>query len=195
MRTRANKYNYQSGDVIGNLVFLNREPYMESESSRHPMAKFKCVCGKEIVTRIDNVKMKRVSSCGCKSGELRSKSLTKYESTELLSNGVRTIPYISEKESLRFWSKVAITAHPNLCWIWQATGERYGNFSVGKSQYKSNRIAYFLHYKEDPKELSVMHSCDNPKCCNPAHLSLGTHLENMQDMASKGRAKKNSLTH
>ncbi|MFB9187253.1 HNH endonuclease signature motif containing protein [Dactylosporangium sucinum] len=40
-----------------------------------------------------------------------------------------------------------------------------------------------------PDGLQVLHSCDNPPCCNPAHLSIGTQAENMQQMVARGRGR------
>jgi hypothetical protein len=54
---------------------------------------------------------------------------------------------------------------------------------------RSNRIAYFLTYGEDPEELQVCHHCDNPPCCNGKHLFKGTNYDNQQDKIKKGRAK------
>lgn len=80
------------------------------------------------------------------------------------------------------------------CWEWQgAKHERgYGRFNVvinGRpKQFSSHRAAYEIHYGVSPGDLEVMHSCDNPSCCNPDHLSLGSHQDNMDDMKRKGRA-------
>lgn len=56
-----------------------------------------------------------------------------------------------------------------------------------KTTYKAHRIAYKLHYGIDPADLFVCHTCDNPGCCNPAHLWLGTNKENIHDSIAKKR--------
>ena len=91
----------------------------------------------------------------------------------------------------RFWSKVSVGRRCD-CWIWMGakhpTG--YGNFGIGGNTHKAHRVAWELAVGSAPAGMCVLHLCDNPSCVNPAHLFLGTHADNMRDMAAKGRASR-----
>lgn len=87
----------------------------------------------------------------------------------------------------RFWEKVAIK-DPSECWEW--TGGRfsdgYGAISVDGKAQRAPRVA--LHLTGiNPDGLHVRHSCDNPACVNPKHLSVGTAQDNANDKVSRGR--------
>lgn len=96
-----------------------------------------------------------------------------------------------------FRSQVDTSGGPDACWPW--TGMKfkgYGRFGTRhRVRFFAHRVAYELangpivgHVYNDPeKEKIVMHLCDNPPCCNPKHLRLGTDAENHADMVAKGR--------
>lgn len=102
----------------------------------------------------------------------------------------------SSSDINRFWAKVGFTANPDKCWEWQARcyPNGYGQFfaRINKIRYtlKGHRMAWELTNGEITNGLFVLHSCDNRKCCNPKHLFLGTHLDNMRDKVAKGRQYK-----
>jgi hypothetical protein len=52
---------------------------------------------------------------------------------------------------------------------------------------KAHRIAWILTNGEPSEGAQILHRCDNPPCCNPAHLFPGTHQDNMADRNAKGR--------
>lgn len=83
----------------------------------------------------------------------------------------------------------------NGCWEWQHSRDvrGYGKISINGTYWRSHRYAY-QYYKGDIGELSVLHKCDNPPCCNPDHLFLGNTYENAIDMLKKGRGGTTKLT-
>jgi len=90
----------------------------------------------------------------------------------------------------RLLNKVIINETTD-CWEWQGGTQNvgYGLIRDGKRMRSTHRVSYEEHKGPIPKGLCVMHSCDNPICVNPLHLSLGTHKQNTHDMMAKGRAK------
>ena len=96
--------------------------------------------------------------------------------------------------SQRFWSRVRLGA-PDECWEWTGgrliqNGKRtYGRFCSGGAILRTHRVAWELSRGAAPTGLFVLHRCDNPPCCNPQHLWLGTRGDNNRDRAAKGRSK------
>lgn len=91
----------------------------------------------------------------------------------------------------RFWAKVGVAGDDD-CWEWKSafTTRNYGFFWVGgekRSEY-AHRVSYTLAKGEIPEGMVVMHSCDNTRCVNPKHLSVGTFKDNSQDSIKKKRA-------
>lgn len=95
---------------------------------------------------------------------------------------------VTERDVIRFWSKVERRG-PDDCWPWRgATDGRYGQFSVKGRRFKASRVALSLVTGVSLNtEKLACHKCDNPPCCNPAHLFWGTMSDNIRDAINKGR--------
>lgn len=96
-----------------------------------------------------------------------------------------------------FWASVDVRG-PDECWEWtgcrlpiRPSGGGYG--ITGKAKIgeagttTAHRVAFILTYGPVPAGHDICHHCDNPPCCNPAHLFDGTTADNMQDCLAKGR--------
>lgn len=94
--------------------------------------------------------------------------------------------HLDAKSGRRFWSKVLNTS---TCWLWVGSiGKNgYGIFSLRYKNVYAHRVAWVSMYGDIPEGMCVLHRCDNPRCCRPAHLFLGTHADNARDRERKGR--------
>lgn len=80
------------------------------------------------------------------------------------------------------------------CWKWTAakTERGYGVITRGRrgeKLIKAHRASWLIHFGDIPRGMSVAHRCNNQECCNPKHLYLATHAENMRDAARDGLMK------
>ncbi|HLO78162.1 MAG TPA: HNH endonuclease [Magnetospirillum sp.] len=78
------------------------------------------------------------------------------------------------------------------CWYWSAycDAKGYGRVRHNGEMLTAHRFSYEVHHGPIPEGMQVCHSCDVRSCVNPAHLFLGTQLDNIQDMVAKGRHSK-----
>lgn len=130
-----------------------------------------------------------------------------------LTDGTRELPSSyqewltrAREQAGRFWSKVdrsgpEARAGLGACWLWQAAVDKdgYGKFQITgrgaryrgdrpvQKHVRSHRLAWELAHGPVPDGLLLLHACDTPACCNPAHLSPGTQQQNRQDSKSRGR--------
>lgn len=126
-------------------------------------------CGKEFFARAYQIKIGtgKYCSAGC-----RGKGVNKPIPVE-----DRIMKFINVKDENECWE---FTGFKNKDW--------YGIIGTSNGKCESaHRIIYKIHNKEILENMVVMHTCDNPSCCNPKHLVLGTQNDNIQDMISKGR--------
>jgi hypothetical protein len=94
--------------------------------------------------------------------------------------------FLQAKLVERFWSRVDRRG-PNECWEWVACRSRrgYGRTAIFGKVDGAHRVAYRLAKARIPTGLMVRHRCDNPPCCNPQHLVVGTAADNSRDMVQR----------
>jgi len=109
--------------------------------------------------------------------------------------GLIETPERHREREVRFWSQVDMSAGPAACWpSFGAKTGQYGRSALGQSLVGSPMafvVAYTLAWglKEAPgRDIDLRHKCDNPPCCNPAHLLPGTRSENLGDRFKAERA-------
>lgn len=92
----------------------------------------------------------------------------------------------------KFWGQVDVGLDCE-CWPWRGRSNAggYGRHDAAMA----HRVAYTLVNGEIPDGMIIRHNCDNPPCCNPKHLLVGTHADNMQDCISRKRIAHGAKQH
>ncbi len=84
----------------------------------------------------------------------------------------------------RFWAKVK---RGKDCWEWQGYRDQQGYGHVMRNGRNQLTHRYVFELMTGQSSAVVRHSCDNPPCCNPAHLQAGTQADNINDRQRRGR--------
>jgi|SRR6478609_1969968 len=96
---------------------------------------------------------------------------------------------MDEKTIARFWAKVDKRGSDE-CWEWTgARNEARGGYGAMGRNVMAHRASWEIHNRQLTSGECVLHRCDNPPCCNPAHLFVGTRTDNHLDKMAKGRNK------
>lgn len=128
---------------------------------------------------------------GCESPKMRREYCAKhymrwYRSGDPLHTGT---PKRGVGLHERFWASIDQSGGSDSCWTWTAGGHvnGYGELRAGRRLVRAHRLAWEIANGPIPDRMHVLHSCDNPPCCNPLHLSVGTNTDNHRDMVNKQR--------
>jgi hypothetical protein len=89
----------------------------------------------------------------------------------------------------KFVARMIIPDDVNQCWEWQGCKDKdgYGVSTHEAKKIPAHRRMFLFANGHLVKNLIICHSCDNPSCCNPAHLWAGTTQDNIRDKVAKGR--------
>lgn len=92
------------------------------------------------------------------------------------------------RADLNFWLRVQ-RGGDGECWLWVGwiRHDGYGALTVRGRHWAAHRLAYVLVNGEIPAGAFILHSCDERRCCNPAHLRIGTREDNTQDAIDRDR--------
>jgi hypothetical protein len=184
-----------SGTVIGEWTV---GPRLKTNTKK---AEFlcRCSCGTERSVSGCRLIRGRTKSCGCKRASrlLKARVCERCGVQLALSRKTRHTKFCSDacrsrhvSSVARFWLHVDKRSAATGCWPWTAAKTNgYGSFSMpDRTRVRAHRFSYELHFGKIPPGLMVMHSCDNPACVNPDHLSVGTNLDNCLDKVCKDRS-------
>lgn len=106
----------------------------------------------------------------------------------------RPIPAFVAEDLTRLWARVDKSGGEAACWPWQGGSHKngHGQIRIAGRVYYVHRVVYSVAVGFTDELKLVCHKCNNPPCCNPAHLYEGTHKDNARDTLMVGSLRKGS---
>lgn len=144
-----------------------------------------------LIYRSRTVRKHRTRAQPCAEGTATEKSRTL-----TLEGLLRDMPARYRRDwAQRFWARVDIGDGEENCWLWTGatTDSRYGIVSVNRQLIRAHRLSYLIVHGSIVASKYCLHRCDEPRCVNPRHLTLGNARDNVRDMVQKGRGSNRKL--
>lgn len=101
----------------------------------------------------------------------------------------KPLPPLAPADVVRFQRALEVPEEIDGCWEWRRrrNAQGYGRFNLAGRTVMAHRVAFTIAAGPIPDGMFVLHRCDNPPCCNPSHLFVGTTADNARDASAKGR--------
>lgn len=153
----------------------------------------KCTNTRAIISVTEDVSCRNCGKVFIPLGSMPPKNFRKRKFCSKRCSGVHSWCHRQKLRVERFWDNVAVSDEES-CWPWLGHRGRdcKGRIWHGKIRWcgkstGAHRVAFLLTFGKITEGLHILHSCDNPPCCNPSHLREGTPLDNAQDMVQRQR--------
>lgn len=174
------------GTRSGKLTCIGSAGIKPSSGVERLVWRWQCDCG----TIFEKITSTQPNSClNCRYTPEWRKKISDTKRAALAQWRANAAPISNEEHLAACRVKIEARVSKVTCWTWTRSldASGYGQINIRGKMTKAHRLAYEAFVGPIPAGLFVCHTCDNPPCCNPEHLFLGTAADNNSDKVNKRR--------